>query len=74
MSDEQPIEEQPIEEQPIEEPVKKPSTLSYDPAMLPPPINGYDQYVQAQLVEMRAIRKALGDINATLKQLVKSSK
>jgi hypothetical protein len=63
-----------VDEQPIEEPTKKPSTLSYDPAMLPPPINHYDQYVQAQLVEMRAIRKALGDINATLKQLVKSSK
>lgn len=58
---EQPTE--PVEEQP------KPVVMSYDPAMLPPPVNQHDEYVRAALIEQRASRKALADIASELKKL-----
>jgi hypothetical protein len=51
-----------------DEQIKAP-LMSYDPASIPKPINGPESYAFAQLVEMRAIRKALGDLVNELRRL-----
>ena len=40
-----------------------PKRLSYDPKDAPNPINGYEWYVRAVLIELRLIRMALQELN-----------
>jgi len=40
--------------------------LKYDPANMPAPINGYEQFIHALLVEARLIRQVLTKISDTL--------
>ena len=44
--------------------------LSYDPNALPKPVTNHDFYLQASVVEARALRAAVNALNATLQTLV----